>query len=299
MVWNGVARCTVIHCSLVHLRFAAGGLLHVVIAIISDLWDQETWFSDCHSCVGRCREVRAVSTYAKLLAQVGSAPRRIDHVSAPVDRGEVLRYLGYPAAVEPNLHLREILDEWMRKAARRATPRAVYAVFRVTELRPRGMRLQTPAGEVEFHGAVGEFLGPSECIAAFIATAGSGVERLASELMQQGDHLAAMIVNAVGAERAESAEAMVIEQLREQAKEHAFIPTLPYSPGYCGMALTEQRTLFSLFGDIDTGVTLTESCLMRPLKSVSGLIGLGPAERVADFGSPCDRCELYTCAMRR
>jgi cobalamin-dependent methionine synthase I len=136
-------------------------------------------------------------------------------------------------------------------------------------------------------------------MAAFIATAGPDVERLASELMRQGDELAAMIVNAVGAERAEAAEAMVIEQLREQAQKHGFAPTLPYSPGYCGMALAEQHTLFSLFGDFDVGVTLTGSCLMRPLKSVSGLIGLGPAERVLAFGSPCDRCELYNCAMRR
>lgn len=235
----------------------------------------------------------------KLLAQAGSTPQRIDHVSAPVDQGEVLRYLGYPAAAEPRLHLREIIDEWIRRAANRATPRAVYSVYPVIELRPRGMRLQTSAGEVEFHGAVGEFLGPAEYVAAFIATAGPGVERLASELMHEGDHLSAMIVNAVGAERAEAAEAMVIEQLREQGGEDAFTPTLPYSPGYCGMALTEQRTLFGLFGDHDVGVTLTESCLMQPLKSVSGLIGLGPIERIAAFGSPCDRCELYTCAMRR
>jgi cobalamin-dependent methionine synthase I len=65
------------------------------------------------------------------------------------------------------------------------------------------------------------------------------------------------------------------------------------------MALTEQQTLFSLFGADRAGVELTESCLMRPLKSVSGLIGLGPAADVVAFGSPCDRCELYSCAMRR
>jgi hypothetical protein len=234
-----------------------------------------------------------------LLAQTGTASHRIDHVPALVDLGEVLRYLGYPVGVEPNLRLQAILDDWVLEASRRASPRAVYIVLPVIQLRPRSLRLQTPMGEVEFHGAVGEFLGASECVAAFIATAGPDVEHLASELMQQGDVLAAMIVNAVGAERAEAAEAMVIEQLREHARDCAFAPTLPYSPGYCGMALTEQRTLFSLFGDCDVGVTLTDSCLMRPLKSVSGLIGLGPAERVRAFGSPCDRCELYNCAMRR
>jgi hypothetical protein len=244
-------------------------------------------------------DVTLVSSSAKLLAQTGTALHRIDHVSAPVDLGEVLRYLGYPAGVEPNRHLQAIVDDWVLEAGRRANSQAVYAVFPVTQLRPRSLLLETPRGNVEFHGAVGEFLGASECVAAFIATAGPEVERLANELTQQGDNLAATIVNAVGAERAEAAETLIIERLRDQAQKCAFAPTLPYSPGYCGMALTEQRTLFSLFGDYDVGVALTESCLMRPLKSISGLIGLGPAERIAALSSPCDRCELYNCAMRR
>jgi hypothetical protein len=234
-----------------------------------------------------------VISSTKLLAQTGTALHRIDQVPEPVDLGEVLRYLGYPIGVEPNRHLLEILDEWVLEAGGRASPRAVYMVLPVAELRPRSLRLETPAGEVEFRGAVGEFLGASEFVAVFIATAGPDVERLASELMGQGESLAALVVNAVGAERAEAAEAVVIQQLRDQSQTCEFAPTLPYSPGYCGMALTQQRTLFSLFRDYDVGVTLTESCLMRPLKSVSGLIGLGPADRVAAFGSPCDRCELY------
>jgi cobalamin-dependent methionine synthase I len=212
---------------------------------------------------------------------------------------EVLRYLGYPAQTPPNPRLQDVLDHWVVEANRRAEPRAVYQVLPVTQLRPRSLRLSTSDGEVEFRGAVGEFLGPSEFVVVFVATAGPNVERLASELMQQGDELAAMIVNAVGAERAEAAEAKILERLREQARHFGFSPTLPYSPGYCGMALSEQRTLFDLFGDFDVGVTLTDSCLMRPLKSVSGLIGLGPAQLVTESGSPCDRCEMYNCAMRR
>ncbi len=74
---------------------------------------------------------------------------------------------------------------------------------------------------------------------------------------------------------------------------------MPYSPGYCGMPLTEQTKLFGLFDPENVGVRLSSDCLMRPLKSVSGLIGLGPAEDVKEFGSPCDRCELRGCAMRR
>lgn len=233
------------------------------------------------------------------MTRIGPHVQQVERVRAAVDRGEVLRYLGYPIGVEPQPRILAEIDKWVREAGRRSAPRAAYRVLSVVEFHPRRLRLATPHGEIEFRGAVGEFLGASECVAAFIATAGLNVERLASELIQGGDHLAAMVVNAVGAERAEAAEAVVIEQLLEQARLCGFAPTLPYSPGYCGMALAEQRTLFSLFGGHDVGVTLSETCLMQPLKSVSGLIGLGPTEKVQAFGSPCDRCELYNCAMRR
>ena len=226
-------------------------------------------------------------------------PRIIEQVDEAVDRGEVLRYLGYPADVSPKARLQSILDHWIEEADRLATPRAIYVVLPVAEKDRRRLRLQTNGETVEFNGAIGEFLGASLSVAAFIATAGPDVVRLASELTGKRDDLAAMIVSAVGAERAEAAEAAVIDQLREQAEPAGFAPTLPYSPGYCGMSLTEQTKLFSLFDQANIGVTLTAECLMRPLKSVSGLIGLGLAEEVEQFGSPCDRCELHNCDMRR
>ena len=234
-----------------------------------------------------------------LRACSGRQPRVIDRVDAVVDEGEVLRYLGYPAGMTLNPRLRGMFDRWVDAANRRATPRAAYVVLPVAEIGRGLLRLQTPADVVEFKGAIGEFLGPSRFVAAFIATAGPAVERLASELLGQREELAAMIVNAVGAERAEAAESAVIERLREQARPEGFAPTLPYSPGYCGMSLAQQNNLFALFGDETVGVTLTGDCLMRPLKSVSGLIGLGPADEINAHGSPCDRCELYNCAMRR
>jgi len=248
------------------------------------------------------------------------APVVVDEVDAPVDRDEVYRYLGYPAGVVPHRRLERDVSRWIDEAALRASPCATYLVLPVVEKDRRSLALAIDAnatgktsqrhgspdsaGEsmrdaVTFHGAIGEFLGAARSVAIFVATAGPGVEKLASELMRSHDQLAAMVVNAVGAERAEAAETVVIDRLREDLRPIGFAPTLPYSPGYCGMALTEQKKLFSLFPGDSIGVVLSDACLMCPLKSVSGLIGLGPADEVAAKGSPCDRCELYTCAMRR
>ena len=223
----------------------------------------------------------------------------VDHVDSAVDRDEVVRYLGYPGHVVPPSWVYDMLDEWVPRALSHAHPRATYAVFPVEALDRRRLVLRTARGAVEFHGAIGEFLGVSQRIVAYVATAGSGVEELAHRLGREDDQLAALVVNAVGAERAEAAQAAVIGRLLAAAPATRLAPTLPYSPGYCGMALTEQRTLFGLFAGHAIGVSLSAGCFMRPLKSVSGLIGLGSPEAVAQSGSPCERCDAPRCHMRR
>ena len=65
------------------------------------------------------------------------------------------------------------------------------------------------------------------------------------------------------------------------------------------LAIAEQTKLFDVIDGATIGVGLTSSYLMSPLKSVSGLIGLGPPEDIQQYGSPCDRCELSNCDMRR
>jgi hypothetical protein len=60
--------------------------------------------------------------------------------------------------------------------------------------------------------------------------------------------------------------------------------------------IQQQRELFSLLGDVqgELGVSLTESCLMVPNKTVSGLIF--PTE--IDFES-CQVCKRKDCPNRR
>lgn len=70
-----------------------------------------------------------------------------------------------------------------------------------------------------------------------------------------------------------------------------------YSPGYCEWHVGGQRSLFSLLDDNRTGVTLTESCLMQPIKSVSGIIGIGTNIQKRPYG--CSICHSSTCVYRR
>jgi hypothetical protein len=75
---------------------------------------------------------------------------------------------------------------------------------------------------------------------------------------------------------------------------------LTYSPGYCGWHITGQRALFARLKPEEIGIKLTASCLMRPLKSVSGVILAGEREaHLFDDSYPfCDECADRPCRAR-
>jgi len=75
---------------------------------------------------------------------------------------------------------------------------------------------------------------------------------------------------------------------------------LPYSPGYCGWNVTGQRALFAHLEPGELGITLNESCLMHPVKSVSGVLVLAPIE-THDFNPAfpcCATCITLDCQQR-
>ncbi|MDR2914435.1 MAG: hypothetical protein LBV74_06355, partial [Tannerella sp.] len=70
-----------------------------------------------------------------------------------------------------------------------------------------------------------------------------------------------------------------------------------YSPGYCNWSLQEQQKLFHLLGDKPVNVTLSSSCLMQPIKSVSGIIGVGRNVKEKAYG--CTVCNNKDCIYRK
>ena len=70
-----------------------------------------------------------------------------------------------------------------------------------------------------------------------------------------------------------------------------------YSPGYCGWQVAEQHKLFQLIPDNYCGIRLTESALMDPVKSVSGIIGIGENVKINPY--TCRMCDMPDCVYRK
>ena len=207
---------------------------------------------------------------------------------------DILRSLGYPAEAAPPARVRETVEEILAESPSLLAPRGAYALYPVTTLTARTLEI----GGTAITGEVGEYLAGAKRIAVFMVTVGSEITRHAEARCRAGETLAGLALDAAGSWAAEATAEALMAQLADRL-DHGEAFTLRYSPGYCGMDLAQQRTLFQLAPAAAAGISLLPSLLMQPLKSISGIVGLGPRDAVGLHLSPCERCPLVGCHMRR
>ena len=137
----------------------------------------------------------------------------------------------------------------------------------------------------------------SEAYALFICTAGVAYEAYQQRLKEQGDMVRVFIADALGSVIAEKCADQMEKALQESIDKLGWKHTNRFSPGYCGWHVSQQQLLFPLFQGHTCGVTLTDSSLMLPIKSVSGIIGLGTSVRKLDY--TCGLCDFKQCYKRK
>ena len=144
----------------------------------------------------------------------------------------------------------------------------------------------------------------AERLALFAATLGEPVSRKINDLFRGNDAPLGCMLDGIASERADAASNILgrifFESLLEDREVDTGAKVLPYSPGYCGWHVSGQRKLFAYLDPGQIGVTLNASCLMSPIKSVSGVLIVGPAESHTfdnDFDF-CLDCVTWRCRER-
>ncbi|MDR3093186.1 MAG: methionine synthase [Bacteroidales bacterium] len=132
-------------------------------------------------------------------------------------------------------------------------------------------------------------------IAVFVCTAGVGIEQWSRKMLADNDPLKGFIADIMGGVVVELAIDRIQQQLSEAVNVAGLKITNRYSPGYCGWHTSEQHPLFALL-PTTLGIRLTESALMQPIKSVSGIIGIGADVRFNPYS--CGLCDATQCVYR-
>lgn len=137
----------------------------------------------------------------------------------------------------------------------------------------------------------------SEAYALFVCTAGEEYEAFQQRLKAEGDMVRVFIADAMGSVIAEKCADQMEQTLQTGIDKLGWHHTNRFSPGYCGWHVSQQQLLFPMFERHTCGITLTESSLMVPIKSVSGIIELKKEVRRLNY--TCGLCNFEKCYKRR
>ena len=208
-----------------------------------------------------------------------------------MDKKEILRYL---RAGNSDPQLDQLIARAEKELIQAATPRYVSGKFSLS---------------VKDNGAVigGTYL-PSKTLAAHLKgcqeaflvafTLGPGVDALIRryELVEMS---LVPVLQACAAVYTEEQADRAQEDLEEYAKEKGLFLRPRYSPGYGDLPLSSQRFLFdALQVPKKIGVTLTDTFLMLPMKSITGVVGLSTDPSLCHVGK-CMSCSAKNCPFRK
>lgn len=112
---------------------------------------------------------------------------------------------------------------------------------------------------------------------------------------QSDDIMIEYFMDSWGSAYVECAQAWLGKHVKEELAKEGLKRTHLWSPGQHRFELTNQRTLFDILRPEEEGCTLTESYMMVPVKSGSGIWGVID-ESIENVLLPCDFCALgATC----
>lgn len=207
---------------------------------------------------------------------------------------EILRYLGY-GRQKPDGDVMRLIAECYKELLAAASPKCISRTYNLRFFDEDGI----DTGCFLTHSKnLRKNLADCDQIVLFAATLGAPVDLL----IQKYNRLSvskALILQAAAAAMLEDYCDEENECLKEDwaAKDRYLRPR--FSPGYGDFSLECQRGLLgALEAGKRIGITLTDSLLMAPSKSVTAVIGVSDRKRACTVKG-CEACDKTDCAYRR
>lgn len=215
-----------------------------------------------------------------------------NYKAPPVCRREILRYAGGGKTEEGEVS--RLLDSCLEELAGKLSYRVCWRVF------PVGRRdgvLDLSFAETASRGLFKNLAGCGSAV-LFAATVGLEVDRLIARYGRISP-ARALLFEAIGTERIESLCDVFSEDMRRQAQAAGGDTRPRFSPGYGDLPLALQRDIFhALDCARKIGLTLNDSLMMSPAKSVTAIIGI--TDRAGENKrKDCTDCGKQDCVFRK
>lgn len=209
----------------------------------------------------------------------------------PISEREILRYAGCREADDEILALmRACVDE----ARGKLTYKLIYRELQICDI--------TQDSHINFgtftmaSADLAKNLRGCDRVIIFAATVGIELDRLIYKYGKISP-AKALMMQAIGAERIEALCDVFCDEIgKELPSEYRLKPR--FSPGYGDLPMDVQKEIIAILdAPKHIGLSLNESLLMSPSKSVTAFVGIG--RNIANKAeSKCETCEKYDCTFR-
>jgi len=226
---------------------------------------------------------------------VKGATFRFDFKDLNLSVSEIENFMGYKEGDDSGL-VTGLIKEILYEAEEICNIRAQFLIFNDVLFDNENKAVVINDISFQVQNIVFSQIKKSDSVALFLCTAGEEIGIRSRQAMKDRDLLRGYVYDVVGSEIVEAAADLMQKELNKMVTAENRKITNRYSPGYCGWSVAEQHKLFSFFRDNFCGITLTESALMNPVKSVSGIIGIGKNVKYASY--QCHLCDDKNCIYR-
>jgi len=208
---------------------------------------------------------------------------------------DILKGIGYIDRSAPDVIL-DLVDRLIIESERYANIKGGYYIFDNGSVNVGTGNFELKNIEFSAGKIITKQLTKSTSMAFLAVTIGNEFDHWIKGLFDSGDPLKGYIVDTIGSELAENAADLVEELIVDEVKKKNLGCTNRYSPGYCGWNVSEQHKFFSLLPQKFCDIELSESALMKPIKSVSAAVGIGKDCQKKDYN--CTLCSMEDCYKR-
>lgn len=213
-----------------------------------------------------------------------------------ITAGLLEQLMGYTEPGSCPEPISETIEEVMGMGAALCNTRGGYVICDEITVDRENKRIFSHDQWFETRQIVTHQLRRSEKAAWFACTAGEEISATTKSLMQEGDMIRGYVTDVLANAVVEEAMDRIQEHLSGDMDQAGMKITNRYSPGYCNWDIIEQQKLFSLLPEGFLGISLSPSSLMHPMKSISGIIGIGKEVKFNQY--TCNLCNDANCIYR-
>lgn len=216
------------------------------------------------------------------------------------ERDDVLRLQGIPPGNEPSEEVKVLLLKTVDLFLKFSQPKGIISDISIPEF----AIVYDGEGRNEKTTPLEEIFRKADNLALFALTLGERVSEKIDELFKVNEFALGSMLDSIASAGADMAAGSVEKRffnlLSHRREIGPSTGMLRFSPGYCGWHMSGQKKLFEFLRPEEVGIRLLDSFLMKPLKSISGVIVVGDKSIFAfeDSYPFCRECKTRSCRDR-